>query len=84
MAKDAGELILAVLVQAVDMERQRIAQRSTAGRQIARESLTRTGLMRPGKASLGRPVKADATSKSDLNAWCSWKTKTEACLTNFT
>ena len=56
MAKGAGELILAVLAQVADMERQRTA----AGRHVARESLLRTGLTRRGKESLGRPVKADA------------------------
>ena len=60
MAKGAGELILAVLAQVADMERQRIAERTAAGRQVARESLTRTGLTHRGKESLGRPVKADA------------------------
>jgi putative DNA-invertase from lambdoid prophage Rac len=60
MAKGAGELILAVLAQVADMERQRIAERTAAGRQVARESLTRTGLTHRGKKSLGRPLKADA------------------------
>ena len=60
MAKGAGELILAVLAQVADMERQRIAERTAAGRQVARESLTLTGLTHRGKKSLGRPVKADA------------------------
>ncbi|MEO7159195.1 MAG: recombinase family protein [Polaromonas sp.] len=60
MAKGAGELILAVLAQVADMERQRIAERTAAGRQVARESLLRTGLTHRGKQSLGRPVKADA------------------------
>ncbi|WP_029528503.1 recombinase family protein [Polaromonas glacialis] len=60
MAKGAGELILAVLAQVADMERQRIAERTAAGRQVARESLTRTGMTHRGKLSLGRPAKADA------------------------
>lgn len=60
MAKGAGELILAVLAQVADMERQRIAERTAAGRLVARESLTSTGLTHRGKTSLGRPVKADA------------------------
>ena len=60
MAKGAGELILAVLAQVADMERQRIAERTATGRHVARESLLRTGLTRRGKESLGRPVKADA------------------------
>jgi len=60
MAKGAGELILAVLAQVADMERQRIAERTAAGRLVARESIVRTGLTHRGKESLGRPVKADA------------------------
>lgn len=60
MAKGAGELILAVLAQVADMERQRIAERTAAGRHVARESLLRTGLTHRGKESLGRPAKADA------------------------
>ena len=60
MAKGAGELILAVLAQVADMERQRIAERTATGRHVARESLLRTGLTHRGKESLGRPVKADA------------------------
>jgi putative DNA-invertase from lambdoid prophage Rac len=60
MAKGAGELILAVLAQVADMERQRIAERTAAGRQVARESLLRTGLTHRGKQGLGRPVKLDA------------------------
>ncbi|MEO5659566.1 MAG: recombinase family protein, partial [Polaromonas sp.] len=61
ISKGAGELILAVLAQVADMERQRIAERTVAGRHVARESLLRTGLKHRGKESLGRPVKADAT-----------------------
>jgi putative DNA-invertase from lambdoid prophage Rac len=60
MAKGAGELILAVLAQVADMERQRIAERTAAGRQVARDSLLRTGLTHRGKQGLGRPVKLDA------------------------
>lgn len=55
MAKGAGELILAVLAQVADMERQRIAERTADGRQVARESIARTGLTHRGKESLGRP-----------------------------
>ena len=59
-AKGAGELILAVLAQVADMERQKIKERTEAGRQAARESLARTGLTHKGKASLGRPAKRSA------------------------
>lgn len=60
IAKGAGELILAVLAQVADMERQKIKERTEAGRQAARESLARTGLTHKGKTSLGRPAKASA------------------------
>ncbi len=59
IAKGAGELILAVLAQVADMERQRIAERTATGREKAREALAATGLTHRGKASLGRPAKAD-------------------------
>jgi putative DNA-invertase from lambdoid prophage Rac len=59
IAKGVGELILAVLAQVADMERQRINERTAAGRELARDMLARTGRTHKGKASLGRPVKAD-------------------------
>lgn len=62
IAQGVGELILAVLAQIADMERQRIAERTAAGRQVAREALAATGKTHKGKASLGRPVKADAAA----------------------
>lgn len=60
IAKGVGELILAVLAQVADMERHRINERTAAGRDAARKSLAETGLTHRGKASLGRPVKANA------------------------
>ena len=69
MAKGAGELILAVLAQVADMGRQRIAERTADGRQVARESIARTGLTHRGKESLGRPVKADAGDARRAHAW---------------
>ena len=51
---------LGVMTQVADMERQRIAERTAAGRLVARESLTRTGLIHRGKENLGRSAKADA------------------------
>src|SRR5688500_3728466 len=41
--KGVGELILAVLAQVADMERQRIVQRTQQGRETARASLAATG-----------------------------------------
>ncbi len=60
IAKGVGELILAVLAQVADMERQRIRERTEAGREAARRSLEATGLTHKGKASLGRPKAGDA------------------------
>lgn len=66
IGKGVGELILAVLAQVADMERQRIVERTAQGRLVAREALSRTGLTHRGKKSLGRPFSADpaAVAKS--------------------
>jgi len=62
----AGELVLAVLAQVADMERQRIAERCASGRAAARASLDATGRTHRGKASLGRPK---ACSADEVVAW---------------
>lgn len=66
IAKGVGELALAVLAQVADMERKRIIERTEQGRQAARISLEATGKTHRGKASLGRPPKADAQA---VKAW---------------
>jgi putative DNA-invertase from lambdoid prophage Rac len=66
IAKGVGELIIAVLAQVADMERQRIRERTTTGREVARASLAATGKTHRGKASLGRPPQADAAA---VRAW---------------
>jgi DNA invertase Pin-like site-specific DNA recombinase len=66
IAKGVGELILAVLAQVADMERQRILERTAQGRETARQALAATGLTHRGKESLGRPVNADASA---VTAW---------------
>lgn len=66
---DAGELILALLAQVAQMERNRIASRTDAGRELAKQSLAATGKTHRGKASLGRPVQHDAAA---IAAW-SWQ-----------
>jgi putative DNA-invertase from lambdoid prophage Rac len=66
IAKGAGELILAVLAQVADMERQRINERTALGRQTARASLAVTGKTHRGKDSLGRPKGGDASA---VKAW---------------
>jgi putative DNA-invertase from lambdoid prophage Rac len=62
IAKGVGELILAVLAQVADMERQRIMERTAAGRAVAKAALAATGKTHRGKLSLGRPVRADAAA----------------------
>lgn len=59
IARGVGELILAVLAQVADMERNRIRERTTAGREVARKSLKETGKTQNGKTSMGRPFEAD-------------------------
>jgi putative DNA-invertase from lambdoid prophage Rac len=66
IAQGVGELIIAVLAQVADMERQRIRERTAAGREVARASLAATGKTHKGKISLGRPAAADAEA---VKAW---------------
>lgn len=66
IGRGVGELILAVLAQVADMERQRIADRTRAGREAARIALETTGKTRRGATSLGRPR---ATSGPEIATW---------------
>jgi putative DNA-invertase from lambdoid prophage Rac len=66
IGKGVGELIVAVLAQIADMERQRIRERCDAGRAAARASLSATGKTHKGKLSLGRPMAAD---RDEVVAW---------------
>lgn len=59
IGKGVGELIVAVLAQIADMERERIRERCDAGRAAARKAIRETGKTHRGKASLGRPRAAD-------------------------
>lgn len=59
IGRGVGELIVAVLAQIADMERQRIHERCETGRAAAREALHRTGRTHRGKPSLGRPKAAN-------------------------
>lgn len=63
---DAGKIIVAVLAQMAEIERNRIRERCDAGRAAARAALAATGKTHRGKASLGRPKAADA---SKVVAW---------------
>lgn len=60
IGRGVGELILAVLAQVADMERQRIKERCESGRAAARASLAQTGKTHKGKTGLGRPFANDA------------------------
>ena len=66
IGRGVGELIVAVLAQVADMERQRIKERCDAGRVAAKASLAATGLTHRGKASLGRPKAGD---RKEVSAW---------------
>ena len=66
IGKGVGELIVAVLAQVASMERDRIRERVTSGREAAKTSLAATGKTHRGKASLGRPTKAEAAT---VRAW---------------
>ncbi len=66
ISRGAGEIILAVLAQVADMERQRIAERTASGREVARASLAATGRTHKGKTSLGRPTRA---RPADVAEW---------------
>lgn len=59
IGRGVGELVVAVLAQIADMERQRIKERCDAGRSAAKASLAATGKTHRGKASLGRPMAGD-------------------------
>lgn len=62
IGRGVGELILAVLAQIADMERNRIRERCEAGREAARAALEATGKTHRGKHGLGRkPVGEAAT-----------------------
>lgn len=66
IGRGVGELILAVLAQVADMERQRINERTQQGRITARAALAATGKTHKGKESLGRPF---AASREAVKAW---------------
>jgi putative DNA-invertase from lambdoid prophage Rac len=63
---ETGELVLVLLTQFAQMERNRIRARAHAGRDAARASLAATGLAHKGKHGLGQPVEHDAEA---VAAW---------------
>ena len=66
IGKGVGELIVAVLAQVAEMERERIRERTATGRETAKASLAATGKTHRGKDSLGRPPAQDAAA---VRAW---------------
>ena len=62
IGRGVGEIILAVLAQVADLERQKIKERTEAGRAAARVALETTGRTHRGKDSLGRPKAQDAAA----------------------
>lgn len=74
IAKGVGELIVAVLAQVADMERQRIRERTAHGRALAKQTLASTGKTHRGKASLGRPRSEHAESIRE------WRSKNNASI----
>src|SRR5690606_10656349 len=61
IGRGVGELIVAVLAQVADMERERIKERCEAGRKAARVAIEATGRTHRGKESLGRPFATDGS-----------------------
>lgn len=65
IGRGVGELILAVLAQVADMERNRIKERCDSGRAAAKAALEATGKTHRGKVSLGRPKAANAAEVAE-------------------
>ena len=74
IAPGVGELIVAVIAQVAEMERERIRERTSNGRDVARASLAASGKTHRGKESLGRPVLADSAAVS------AWRTANKASI----
>ena len=68
IAPGVGELIVAVIAQVAEMERERIRERTSNGRDVARASLAASGKTHRGKESLGRPALADSAVVSTWRA----------------
>lgn len=71
IGRGVGELIVAVLAQIADMERERIRERTADGRAVAKAALAATGRTHKGKASMGRPFRvapADVVNWRKTNA----------------
>lgn len=64
IGRGVGELIVAVLAQVANMERDRIRERCDNGRAVARDAIARTGLTHRGK-TFGRSFAAEAPAVRD-------------------
>lgn len=73
IARGVGELILAVLAQVADMERNRINERTAAGREVARALLAQGKPTQHGKTSLGRQRGRVAAGQVDPQAVAAWR-----------
>lgn len=71
---EMGELILTLLAQFAQMERNRIIERTASGRETAKAALLATGKTHRGKTSMGRPPLYDPTTVIE------WRTKNEASI----
>jgi putative DNA-invertase from lambdoid prophage Rac len=66
LSGDVAKLTLAIFAQLAEMERSKIKERTSAGREAARASLAATGKTHRGKESLGRPMARDG---GEVAAW---------------
>ena len=69
-AQDLSKVIVAVLAQMAEIERNRIKDRCDAGRVAARVALAATGRTHRGKASLGRPRVPEGANVASWRAAC--------------
>lgn len=73
IAGEVGTLLVTILSGVAEMERARIAQRTDAGRETARQLLAQGKKTQNGKVSLGRPVGRVASgaqvSPEEVRAW---------------
>jgi len=81
IGRGVGELIVAVLAQMADMERQRIRERCESGRVAARMALEATGRTHKGKTSLGRPVgRREGREDVQPSAVVAWRRENKASI----
>ena len=79
IGKGVGEIILAVLAQIADMERNRIKERCDTGREAARAALAATGKTHKGKHGLGR-VPVTLRKEKPAVGIAEWREKTGASI----